>query len=93
MKQWKSLVSAIVKVLREKVDPNAKAEYQKPYADEAGSVDVTVGEDVDISDAISALAGICKEWGCETDSDTNSKDASFRLNIEGDFTKKQLRNK
>ena len=91
MKQWKALVGAVVKVLREKVDPNAKAEYQKPYADESGSVDIFVNENVDISDALSALAGICKEWGCVSDSDTNSKDASFRLNIDGDFTKKQLR--
>ncbi|MBO5019891.1 MAG: hypothetical protein J6D52_04420 [Clostridia bacterium] len=93
MKHWKALVSAVLKVLREKVDTNAKAEYQRPIGDESGSVDITISEDVDQEDAVRALKDVCKEWGCVPDSDTNSKDASFRLNIEGDFTQKQLRNK
>ena len=92
MKQWKALISEVVKSLVG-IDPKVKAEYQRPLGDDSGTVDIFLDKEVDIEDAIRALRNVCKAWGCVTDSDTNSKDASFRLNIEGDFTQKQIRKK
>lgn len=92
MRNWNSLISIIKKVLKN-LDPNVDAQYQRPIGDESGSVDVFISSEVETDDATRALKGVCKDWGCVIDSETNSKDASFRLNIEGDFTKKQLRKK
>ena len=92
MKQWKALASAVVEVLSV-LDPNVKTEYQRPIGDESGSMDIFLNDEVDQEDAIRKLKGVCNEWGCVTDSETNSGKASFRLNIEGDFTQKQLRKK
>lgn len=84
MRNWRTFLKAIYTVLRP-LDPDVKLEYQPPVGDESSSVDVFMDENIDQQEAVDALKGIKKEWGCVTDADTNSPKASFRINVENDF--------
>lgn len=88
MKQWRTLLKALYGVLRP-IDPSVKLEYQRPVGDESGTVDVKLDTETDIDDALRALKKIEPEWGFQTDGETNSKDATFRINLEDDFKKSQ----
>lgn len=89
MKNWASVISDVLKAIRQ-LDPAGKAEYQRPFSDgEAGSVDVFVDNDnIEVDDLNRVLRPVLDKWGGELDSDTNSGDATLRINLPGDVHRK-----
>lgn len=90
MKQWKILLK-VLRAAISPIDPKVELEYQRPVGDESGSVDVKLDPDTDVDAVLGALKKVEPDWGWQTDGETNSKDATFRINLENDFKASQLK--